>query len=90
MAVDVFSKPVADKLESDRDAHRCNQRLAYDCFKARVCHGDEGETLVECRLGKAFAGREDGKIMLISILRGRTPKVCQTCEDYDDGGKPEG
>jgi hypothetical protein len=77
---DYFQEPVASRLEEKRDLARTKRRITYDCFNAIV----KDEEVVCCR------GHLADSIPLVTVLRGRSTKVCANCPDYDDGGEPCG
>lgn len=75
-----FEEPLASQLEAKRDMARTKRRITYDCFNAVVRDGQ-----VSCPRGHLA-----NSVPLLTILRGRSTKVCVKCADYDDGGEPCG
>jgi len=85
MKTKLFQEPIATQLASFRDKARKKRRIAYDCMNAIVV----GEYVL-CKRGHEFKplsvpGKHTpkGAVSLFSVLRGRTPRVCQGCKDYD-------
>jgi hypothetical protein len=72
-----FEEPNATKMEVLRQQRRASRRLIYDCSRARV----DTDHRVRCRWGYMLSGA-DG-VALLSVLRGMTPRYCQTCQDYE-------
>lgn len=71
-----FEEPMASQLEAMREKARARHyRITYDCFSAVV-----NKDKVTCKKGHRL---ERGSMGLLSVLRGRTSKVCQTCPYYD-------
>ena len=75
-----FEEPLASELEAKRDLARTKRRITYDCFNAVVMDGR-----VSCAKGHLSR-----PLPLLTVLRGRSTKVCMKCVDYDDGGEPCG
>lgn len=75
-----FEEPLATQLEIKRDEARKKRRITYDCFNAILSDGQ-----VKC-----VHGHFSHFIPLLTVLRGRSTKVCVKCADYDDGGEPCG
>ena len=81
-----FQEPIADELTKRRIRRRITGRrrkirLTYDCMSAIVV----GDSVV-CKWGHKFKrvglrGKEG--MSLLSILRGMSSSVCQTCKDYN-------
>jgi len=81
-----FEEPAATEMVRSRDKSRLRRRIPYDCFNAIVDSKDPER--VVCKKGHKL-GRIPS-LLLVSILRGRSSKVCQSCFDYDDGGESGG
>ena len=78
----IFDKQLASKLEGEREDARFkgNGVILYDCLHAAVGPGFR----VSCRKGHTLStAASDGKVALVSVLHGRTPKICRTCRDSD-------
>jgi len=75
-----FEEPLASQLEAKRDLARTKRRITYDCFNAMVRDGQ-----VICARGHLA-----NSVPLLTVLRGRSTKICVKCADYDDGGEPCG
>jgi hypothetical protein len=76
-----FKNPMAAELTKNRIQARRKRRLTYDCMSA-IVKGAE----VLCKEGHKFlaVGRRHGNgLSLLSVLSGRSSKVCQTCRDFD-------
>lgn len=81
----LFEEPGATYLEERRAEARTKGRVLYDCFNAVVI-----DNRVFCRREHIFlsSGKgKDGSLSLLSVLRGRTSRVCRNCPDFDDGGE---
>ena len=78
----IFDEPTASKLEAEREDTRAkgNGVILYDCIHAAVGQGFR----VSCRKGHTLStAATDGMVALVSVLRGRTPKICRACQDGD-------
>ena len=75
-----FEEPFASQLETKRYLARNKRRITYDCFNAVVRDGQ-----VSCARGHLA-----NSVPLLTVLRGRSTKVCVKCGHYDDGGEPCG
>ena len=77
-----FEPEAAIQLTQIRDEMRgknTNHRLTYDCMKAMV----KDKIKVVCKLGYSLGGKNKETISLLSVLRGRSSRICQPCADYD-------
>ena len=69
-----------EELEKERDLRRAvGTRLAFDCYHLKVV-----EDRVFCAKGKHLGQAKDGSLALSLVLKGLTPKVCKTCEWFED------
>lgn len=75
---DIFTEPQASELAKLRIEARNKRRIPYDCLHAIV----DGRK-VSCNKGNRIGTTTDGHLDLVSVLRGRSAKVCQDCKDYD-------
>jgi len=75
-----FDEPLAAELEAKRNHARTKRRITYDCYNAVVRDGQ-----VSCARGHLT-----NSVPLLTVLRGRSTRVCVKCADYDDGGEPCG
>lgn len=83
-----FQEPMASQLVHLRikarrklNALRKKKRLTYDCLNAVVKHDS-----VVCRKRHKFktqGKRKKPGLSLLSVLRGMSSSVCQTCKHYD-------
>ena len=74
----IFNEPEASELAKQRiEAHK-KRRITYDCLHA-IVDSDK----VKCNKGNDIGTAKDGSMDLVSVLRGRSAKVCQNCKDYD-------
>lgn len=73
-----FSEPMASELTRLRIQARAKRRLTYDCLNAKVV-GGQGK--VTCAKKHTFPTIGSG---LLTVLRGRSPQICQNCQDYDE------
>jgi len=75
-----FDEPLAAELEAKRDKARTKRRITFDCFNAVARDGR-----VSCARGHLT-----NSVPLLTVLRGRSTRMCVKCADYDDGGEPCG
>ena len=76
-----FRGKKAEELTHERIRARKTRRLTYDCMNA-VVTGDS----VICKAGhwlKGSGNRKKPGLQILSVLRGRSSSICQTCRDYD-------
>jgi len=73
-----FTEPRASELAKRRIEARKKRRLTYDCLSAIV----DGER-VKCNIGRHIGHAADGSMNLVSVLSGRSAKVCQGCKDHN-------
>ncbi len=73
-----FTEPEASELAKRRIEARSKRRVTYDCLHAIV----DGRK-VSCNKGNRIGTTTDGHLDLVSVLRGRSAKVCQDCKNYD-------
>jgi len=81
--IPVWDRPdILESFESERERrHISTPRLTYDCFNAK-CKGTDDK--VRCSKGHTlYALSPDGSLSVNSVLRGRTAKICKTCEDFN-------
>jgi hypothetical protein len=71
---DLFSPMNARNLDKKRQDARSSRRIPYDCFKR----------------GYGIGRSKDGSMLLVTVLAGRSAKICQMCPDYDDDGEQLG
>jgi len=74
-----FIEPMASILETRRAELRGRHRIIYDCRSA-IAYG----TRVKCRRGHSMSTQANGSLALLSVLRGRSCRFCQTCAYYED------
>jgi len=74
---EMFEEPMASLLTNSRIEARRKRRLTYDCMNAIVV----GQNVV-CRKKHKLSFTKG--LGLLSVLRGRTSLICQTCKDYDE------
>jgi hypothetical protein len=82
---DLFSPMNARNLDKKRQDARSSRRIPYDCFNA-IVKGDR----VVCKRGYGIGRSKDGSMLLVTVLAGRSAKICQMCPDYDDDGEQLG
>ena len=71
-----FTEPMASELTRLRiQARAKRKRLTYDCLNAKVVDGK-----VTCAKKHPFPTIGSG---LLTVLRGRSPQICQKCQNYD-------
>jgi len=79
---ELFTEPIASKLEGMRATARTKRRITYDCLNAIVT-----SDRVKCRCNHFFkrpgAMNGDGSTDLHAVLKGRSPLICAKCTDYD-------
>jgi hypothetical protein len=76
-----FKYPMAADLIQKRIQARKKRRLTYDCMSGIV----KG-AIVVCKEGHSFpqVGRSEGQgLSLLSVISGRSSRVCQNCRDFD-------
>lgn len=71
-----FEEPLASKLVKLREKVRAKRRLTFDCLNAKVLPIGR----VACSKGHSFPNIGSS---LFSVLKGRSPQICQGCKDYD-------
>jgi len=74
----LFEPTKSAELDAMRQEARTKRRITYDCFNTTVA-GDR----VVCSKGYPMGSSKDGSMLLISVLAGRSCKVCQDCSVYD-------
>ena len=79
MKANIWENPKAlltlEKVRNER--RNRSARLTYDCFNA-IPKDDR----VICKKGHLFS-YVAGSTSLVAVLRGTTPSICKTCQDYD-------
>ena len=68
-------------LVEGRISARHKRRLTYDCMNAIV-----NQDRVLCKKGHEFPQTTKGQyrgLDLVSVLTGRSSRICQDCKDYD-------
>jgi hypothetical protein len=74
----IFTEPHTSNLAKLRIKAREKRRITYDCLNA-IVEGDK----VKCRKGNVIGRAQNGTASLLSVLSGRSAKVCQECKEYD-------
>lgn len=74
--MDIWNDPEVEKLRDSRRER--SGRIAYDCLNLKV-----REDRAVCAKGHCLGQAEDKTYNLTYILKGITPGICKSCQDFD-------
>ena len=83
-----FEGSQAKALQLLREKARARHNIIYDCVHAYLADSPGG-LVVYCRKGH-FDSRLPGSTnSFANVLKGRGPRICHACPDFEEGDAPD-